>query len=106
MIGGRILEGSDALILKLAREIALTHHERWDGTGYPFGLERDEIPMSGRIVAVVDAYDVLVHNRVYHEAVSTDEAAARMRASRETHFDPFVLDIFLDLLPFLDELPG
>lgn len=81
--------------LALAREIALTHHERWDGTGYPNGLEGEEIPVSGRLMAVADVYDALITKRVYKPAFAHDKAVQIIREGRATHFDPDVVDALL-----------
>ena len=95
VIGARILQRSEIPLLQMAREIALSHHERWDGGGYPAGLERATIPDSARIVAVCDVYDALVHDRVYRKAMPEDEVLTFLRDQRERHFDPAVLDAFL-----------
>ena len=99
VIGARILEGSESAILQMAHEIALAHHERWDGTGYPRGLAGLEIPESARILAIVDVYDALTHRRVYHEALPEDKAMEIMEQGRGKHFDPFLFPVFLSLLP-------
>ena len=78
--------------LRIAREIALTHHEKWDGRGYPAGLRGDEIPVSGRLMAVADVYDALISKRVYKPAFSHDKAMAIIREGRGSHFDPDVVD--------------
>lgn len=83
--------------LEIAGEIALTHHEKWDGTGYPFGLSGQEIPLSGRIMSVADVYDALTSERCYKPAFSHDAAKAIMLESRAVAFDPEVLDAFLDI---------
>jgi putative two-component system response regulator len=101
LIGGRILEGSQAPILQMARDIALWHHERWDGAGYPEGRLEDAIPESALIVAVVDVYDALVHERVYRPALSEDEALAVMIQGNGDHFGPRVFECFLSVLPEL-----
>ncbi|MCA1709354.1 MAG: response regulator, partial [Actinobacteria bacterium] len=98
-IGHRILAGSDAPILKLAAEIALTHHEKVDGTGYPNGLVGDSIPLPGRIAAIADVFDALTTNRVYRPAFGLVEAVAMMKSDSGTHFDPKLLDTFFDILP-------
>jgi putative two-component system response regulator len=98
-IGARMLEGSSSAILQMAHEIALAHHEHWDGSGYPHGLAGLAIPESARILAIVDVYDALTHRRVYHEAVSEAEALAIMEPARGTQFDPFLFGIFLSILP-------
>jgi putative two-component system response regulator len=99
LIGGEILAGSTWPILRLAEEIALSHHERWDGTGYPDGKLEDEIPMSGRIVIVADNFDALTHSRPYADAWDPDKAAAEIRRQSAQHFDPDVVEAFgsLDL---------
>ena len=99
VIGARMLEGSESAILQMAHEIALAHHERWDGSGYPRGLAGLEIPESARILAVVDVYDALTHRRVYREALPEDEAMEIMEEGRGKHFDPFLFGVFLSLLP-------
>jgi PAS domain S-box-containing protein len=98
-IGHRILAGSGIEVLELAAEIALTHHEWWDGSGYPRGLSRSEIPLSGRIVAVADVFDALTTDRVYRPAMPIDQAIELMRSERGTHFDPEVLDVLLEDVP-------
>ncbi len=88
----------------MASEIALRHHERWDGTGYPHGLNEDLIPLSARIVAVADVYDALRMRRPYKEAFSHVKAVETIRSERETHFDPFVTDRFLGIADRFDEI--
>jgi PAS domain S-box-containing protein len=95
-IGHCILNGSDAALLDLAATIAWTHHERWDGHGYPRGLEQEEIPLAGRIAAVADVFDALTSHRIYRPAMSYPEAVAIMRSGRGSQFDPRVLDVFLE----------
>ncbi len=95
-IGYRILSGSDAPLLKVAATIAWTHHERFDGTGYPRGIHGATIPLEGRIAAIGDAFDALTTQRVYKPAFSIDKSFALMREHRGTHFDPDLLDLFLD----------
>jgi putative two-component system response regulator len=95
-IGARILEGSQIALLNLARDIALHHHEKWDGSGYPLGLRGEDIPLCARIVAICDVYDALVCNRIYRPALPVDKALAIMKEGRGTHFDPRTLDIFLE----------
>jgi putative two-component system response regulator len=99
MIGAEILAGSSWPVLQMAEEIALCHHERWDGTGYPDGKVEDEIPMSGRIVIVADNFDALTHSRPYAEAWDPEKAAAEIRRQSGQHFDPDVVEAFgsLDL---------
>jgi len=83
--------------LRIADEIALNHHERWDGTGYPHGLKEEEIPIPGRLMAVADVYDAIIHQRGYQAALPHEEAVRVMSGERETHFDPDVLDAFLQV---------
>lgn len=99
LIGQEILAGSTWPVLQLAEEIAISHHERWDGTGYPDGKVEDEIPMSGRIVIVADNFDALTHSRPYAEAWDPQKAAAEIRRQSGQHFDPDVVEAFgsLDL---------
>lgn len=86
--------GEDSF-LTLAKEIALTHHEKWDGSGYPKGLSKEEIPISGRLMALSDVYDALVSKRVYKAAFTHDEARKNILEGRGTHFDPEVVDAFI-----------
>ena len=83
--------------LNLATEIALTHHERWDGTGYPKEIAGDKIPISGRLMAVADVYDALINKRVYKEAFSHDKAKEIILEWREKNFDPRVVDAFIEI---------
>jgi len=95
--GGRILDGATSGVMLLAREVALSHHEHWDGAGYPHCLAGDDIPLPGRIVAIADVFDALTHERPYKEAWSVERSVAEMRAQRGRQFDPDLLDTFLDL---------
>jgi putative two-component system response regulator len=104
-IGGEILAGSGSPLLEVGAEIALTHHERWDGTGYPAGLLQEQIPLSGRIVGLVDAFDAMTHDRPYRRAASIPDAVAEVTRSSGTHFDPAVVDAFLRLDPELLNSP-
>lgn len=83
--------------LSIAKEIAYTHHERWDGSGYPQGLAGDEIPISGRLMALADVYDALISPRVYKEAYPHAKAVEIIESERGKHFDPEVVDAFLDM---------
>ena len=98
-IGARILGESDAEVLRLGRIIALSHHERWDGSGYPEGLAGRAIPLAARICAVADVFDALSMNRCYRPALPNSEVLALMKAQRGAHFDPEILDVFLEQLP-------
>ncbi len=96
-IGADILSGSQIPLLQMGKDIALHHHEKWDGTGYLGGLSGEEIPGSARIAAIADVYDALVHDRVYRPALPEEDALTIIRAERGKHFDPNVLDCFLDV---------
>lgn len=96
-MGARILGHSGVVVLEMAAEIALTHHERWDGRGYPSGLAGETIPLSGRIVGAVDFFDALTMDRCYREALGDDQALELLKAGRGTHFDPLVLDAILSI---------
>ena len=78
-------------------EIALYHHERWDGTGYPQGLQGEEIPISGRLMAIADVYDALISKRVYKDAYSHEEAVEIVHQSAGSHLDPDIVQAFLEL---------
>ncbi|PWC55014.1 HD domain-containing phosphohydrolase [Azospirillum sp. TSO22-1] len=102
-IGGRILREASGIVggpnpLSLGAEIAESHHEKWDGTGYPHGLKGEAIPLSGRIVAVADVYDALLHRRPYKEAWDHRDVLGLIRREAGTHFDPAVVDAFLGVL--------
>ncbi len=94
-VGHQILADSESELLELAATIALTHHERWDGGGYPQGLAGEEIPIEGRITAVADVFDALLSDRCYRSALSVEDAVEVIRQGRGTHFDPQVVDALL-----------
>jgi len=96
--GYRLVRGSSSSILDLAATIALSHQEKWDGTGYPRGLAGEAIPIEGRIVAVADVFDALTSDRVYRKAFPVEEAVQMMREQRGRHFDPVLLDAFMEVL--------
>jgi putative two-component system response regulator len=98
-LGHTILGGSREPLLQLGAEIAWTHHERFDGAGYPRRLVGEEIPLAGRIVAVADVFDALVSDRVYRGALPVDEVVAAMQAERGAHFDPRALEALLTAVP-------
>jgi CHASE2 domain-containing sensor protein len=104
-LGAQILSGSRSELLQLAEEIALTHHERWDGSGYPAGLAGEEIPLAGRICAVCDVYDALISERPYKKAWSREDALAEIRRGAGSHFDPQLAEAFLRLHEGPDEDP-
>ena len=95
VVGHQIFADFESELSRLAAVIALTHHERFDGSGYPHGLVGEEIPLEGRITAVADVFDALLTDRSYRLAMSTDEAVAVIEAGRGTHFDPQIVDILL-----------
>jgi putative two-component system response regulator len=97
VIGGRILCESRFPVVKMAMEIAFTHHERWDGSGYPSGLVGEQIPIAGRIVAVADAFDAMTHARPYKGALEIAHAVAEIERCRGSQFDPRVVDAFMKL---------
>ncbi len=98
-IGGKILGESDFPMLQMAHDIALCHHEHWNGVGYPSGISGEKIPKSARIVALVDVFDALSNDRVYRKASPEEEVLAIMEAGRGGHFDPFYYDLFISKLP-------
>ncbi|MFM7563915.1 MAG: HD domain-containing phosphohydrolase [Planctomycetota bacterium] len=91
-------------LLVLAAKIAQTHHEKWDGTGYPLGLKGEQIPIEGRITSVSDVYDALCSVRPYKEGFSVEQALRIMLAERGTRFDPKVLDAFVDQIPRIEKI--
>ena len=95
IVGHNIFAHFESELSRLAASIALTHHERFDGSGYPRGLEGDEIPIEGRITAVADVFDALLTDRSYRSAFSVDDAIAVMRDGRGTQFDPEIVDVLL-----------
>jgi putative two-component system response regulator len=105
LIGATILSGSRFPLLRLAEEIALTHHERWDGTGYPRGLKGEDIPLAGRIVAVADVFDALTHARPYKQAWTPETALDEIRSLSGRHFDPAVVGALLRVLGSADAPP-
>jgi len=103
-MGAKIMgEHSDEL-LKMARIVALTHHEKWNGTGYPNNLSGEEIPLSGRIVAVADVFDALTTERPYKKAWEVDKAVNLIKEESGAHFDPSIVDVFLECLPDMLEI--
>jgi putative two-component system response regulator len=95
-MGHQILAGSKSELLQVAATIALTHHERYDGGGYPRGLKDEEIPIEGRIAAIADVFDALTSDRVYRKAFPWPRALTMMRDERGKHFDPVLLDLLFD----------
>ncbi|MGD0166709.1 MAG: HD domain-containing phosphohydrolase [Gaiellaceae bacterium] len=103
-IGYQILSGSEAELLTLAAILAWTHHERYNGSGYPRGIAGEKIPLEGRIAAVADVFDALTSDRIYRPAFSVEQALEMMRDQRGAHFDPAVLDCFLDAIEKVEEI--
>lgn len=89
--------GTDVEFLSMAKDIALSHHEKWDGTGYPQGLSGDAIPISARLMALADVYDALISRRVYKEGMPHDKAVDIIQSGRASHFDPDIVDAFMAL---------
>jgi len=103
-IGGHIIGEHTQSMLAMARDIALSHHEKWDGSGYPLGLAGEAIPLVGRIVAVADVFDALTTVRPYKAAWTVDEAVAWLIAQRGQHFQPLLVDLFVQRLPQILEI--
>ncbi len=98
-IGAKIIGEDDSELLRLAKSVALSHHERWDGTGYPKGLKGEQIPHEGRIVAIADVFDALTTERPYKAAWPVERAVQHLREGAGAHFDPELVPLFLDKLP-------
>jgi len=99
VIGAHLLHGSPSELLQAGEVIALSHHEKWNGSGYPQGLAQEEIPLLGRISALADVFDALTTDRPYRPALSNEQALEIIRQGRGTHFDPQLVDLFFDHLP-------
>ena len=95
IIGGAILKNASSKVLRVAEQVALTHHEKWDGNGYPNKLKEEDIPLMGRITAVADVFDALTMKRVYKPAFSIEKSVEIITEGRGSHFDPNVVDIFM-----------
>ncbi|MBJ6609496.1 MAG: HD-GYP domain-containing protein [Candidatus Thiothrix moscowensis] len=100
-IGAKMLQDSNIPALDMAAEIALCHHEKWDGSGYPRELHGEEIPLAARITTIVDIYDALVHERVYKKAMCEKEAVELMSSMAGAHLDPQLFRVFMELLPVM-----
>lgn len=98
--------GLDVEFLKMAKEIAYSHQEKWDGSGYPEGLRGDAIPISARLMAVADVYDALISRRIYKEGMPHDEACAIIRLGSGSHFDPDIADAFFRIHKEFQEIAG
>jgi putative two-component system response regulator len=103
-IGAEIIGEHESGLLRMARSIALTHHEKWDGSGYPNGLAGEAIPLEGRIVAIADVFDALTSVRPYKPAWPVEEALEFLRRESGRHFDPELVELFLDILPAILEV--
>lgn len=103
-IGAQILSGSDSPVIQMGARIALAHHEKWDGSGYPNGLSGEEIPEEARICAVVDFFDALTMDRPYRAAVPGDQVVEMMREVAGTHFDPRMFAAFEEILPDVEAI--
>jgi len=104
LIGAQILEDSQSPVMQMARTIALTHHERWDGTGYPRGLKGDMIPLVGQICSICDVFDALISKRIYKDAWSLHDAVKIIIAEKGKQFNPALVDKFEQLLPKFIEI--
>ena len=98
-IGAKILSGSDSTLMNLAESIARTHHEKWDGSGYPNGLKGEEIPMEGRLVAICDVFDALTSERPYKKEWPVEKAVQELETLSGVHFDPTLVSKFNEILP-------
>ncbi|RZD23173.1 two-component system response regulator [Pseudoalteromonas sp. MEBiC 03485] len=104
LIGAKILENSPSPLLQLAHKLALEHHEKWDGTGYPYGLKGKEISIEGRIVAIADVFDALTSKRPYKKAWSIEEALDLLKDEAGKHFDPQLVDLFIGQIGSIIEI--
>lgn len=103
-IGAKIIGEHPSGLLRMAQRIALTHHEKWDGSGYPNGLAGEDIPIEGRIVAIADVFDALTSERPYKQAWPVEEAVAFLREQSGQHFDPDLVELFIQRLPAVLEV--
>ncbi len=95
VIGAKLLSGNSSKLLNMARSIALTHHEKWDGSGYPRALAHEDIPLTGRIAAICDVFDALTSERPYKNAWPNDRAINELQKNKGTHFEPQLVDLFI-----------
>ena len=103
-IGGQILGDSEFPMLQMAHDIALFHHEKWEGRGYPENRVGEDIPEAARIVALVDVYDALSQDRIYRKADPEDEVLRKMKEAKGSHFDPYFYDLFINSLPVFRQI--
>jgi len=102
--GGKILADSESRILRLSETIALTHHEKWDGSGYPYGISGDSIPLPGRIVAITDVFDALSNARCYKPAFPMEKVHRILREETGSHFDPKIAECFFDCFDEINDI--
>lgn len=102
-IGAEILKNSQSTVMKMAKTVALSHHEKWDGSGYPQGISGASIPIEGRIVAICDVFDALISSRPYKRGWTDAEATDFLRSNAGTHFDPALVELFLKEIPKIRE---
>jgi len=103
-IGAQIIGDHTAPLLKLSRIIALSHHEKWDGSGYPYGIAGEDIALEGRIVAIADVFDALTSERPYKKAWTVEDAVQLIEENSGSHFDPSLVPLFLNVLPGIKEI--
>ncbi len=103
-IGAQLLEGDESELLTMARDIALNHHEKWDGSGYPNGLSGTDIPEAARIAALADVFDALTSIRPYKKAWTVDDAISFIKENSGTHFEPGLVEVFIEVLPEILEI--
>jgi len=103
-IGAKLLSGDESELFRMSQEIALSHHEKWDGSGYPSGLKGEEIPLSGRIAALADVFDALTSERPYKKAWSIEAALELIQENSGKHFDPNLVEVFEPNLPQILEV--
>jgi putative two-component system response regulator len=103
-IGSKLLAGSSSKVLKMAQEIALTHHEKWDGSGYPQALKGEKIPLVGRICGLCDMFDALTNERPYKEAWPFPLAVEEIKKESGRSFDPSLVENFLEILPEIHQI--
>jgi putative two-component system response regulator len=104
LIGAAILQDSEDELLMVAHTIALCHHERWDGSGYPRGMSGESVPLVGRLVGLVDAFDAMCSHRPYRRALMVSDACETIRSQRGKQFDPYLADTLLSHLPAVLEI--
>jgi putative two-component system response regulator len=104
LIGSDILAGGTSPLVRLAQGIAVSHHERFDGSGYPKGLKREEISVAGKIIALCDVFDAITSRRSYKPASSFEEAVAEIQKGRGLQFDPQLVDLFIQVLPQIKDV--